>query len=598
MPSVVGNRKSTADMGRGYQMDPMFDYAKSFAECAHDIMTESGVDLYREPSKAMMYESSVNALRDFFMENLIDEDAIQTINPKFAAQEISEQTEALEEQFINDREAVLEYSNVSAMNPVIGMTFPLHKNILMNNIFDKGAIPKVVAREPKFTITMETRWLVTPDGQEIDMFKEQYKMFDAIEATSPYVEIELALPENETTDVLGMMGANARDHLDIDTHISAVQTSVYLKTGDINPETGEEVTADGEVTVWLPTHKDFVPAYGEYDRTMTASIEIVARDPANPDEFITNTAVLGGYTKKDRFCIVDYKNVVTAVKLAARIDTSNAMIRTPSVRWDTRTTVVEIPSANPINTPISPDEIKDIAALYNTNQLTKIMSMIKTVLGNYKDDKIHRHLDDSFVRMPADQKVATAFDFAPERAGYAFAPTQYRKEMFMDYLDHVVTIMLQVLNDPNMTVSVFGSPELVRMVTPTEFTYQTPNNIGPVELDFTRTIVTSDKRVYQFIGSDKLRGTNNFILILCPRNSERIIYRIYDYQMYVSNEIRNVDNYALPAVHAFERWKFVEYQPVQGRVKILHPTGLTNIPANDDPVQVGMMNDFNLLENN
>ena len=94
----------------------------------------------------------------------------------------------------------------------------------------------------------------------------------------------------------------------------------------------------------------------------------------------------------------------------------------------------------------------------------------------------------------------------------------------------------------------------------------------------------------------KLRGTTNFILILCPRNSERIIYRIYDYQMYVSNEIRNVDNYALPAVHAFERWKFVEYQPVQGRVKILHPMGLTNIQANDDPVQVGQMNDFNLLQ--
>lgn len=597
MPSVVGNRRSTATMGRGYQNDPIFEFAKSFAECARDIMTESGVDLYSEPAKAMMYESSINALKNFFVEGALDEDAIAALDPKNAAELIQEQKEALDEQFLNDREAVLEYANIGTMNPVIGMTFPLHKNILMNCIFDKGAIPKVVAREPKFTITMETRYLVTPDGQEIDMFKEQYKLYDAIEATSPFVEVEITLPENESTDILALMGANSRDNLDIDTHISAVKTKVYLKTGDVNPETGEEATQDGEVEVWLPTHKDFVPAYGEYDRTMTAGIEIQSRDPSNPDKMITKTAVLGGYTKKNKFCIVDYKKVVTAVKIAARVDTSTAMVRTPSVKWDTRTTVVEIPSANPINTPVSPDEVKDIAALYNTNQLAKIMSMIKTVLGNYKDDKIHHHLDDSFVRMPASQKVQTAFDFAPERVGYAFSPVQYRKEMFMDYLDHVVTIMLQVLNDPNMTVSVFGSPELVRMVTPTEYTYQTPNSIGPVELDYTRTIVTSDKRVYQFIGSDKLRGTTNFILVLCPRNSERIIYRIYDYQMYVSNEIRNVDNYALPAVHAFERWKFVEYQPVQGRVKILHPTGLTNIPANDDPIQVGQMNDFNLLEN-
>lgn len=597
MPSVVGNRRSTATMGRGYQNDPIFEFAKSFSECARDIMTESGVDLYSEPAKAMMYESSINALKNFFVEGAIDEDAITALDPKNAAEAIQEQKDALDEQFLNDREAVLEYSQVGSMNPVIGMTFPLHKNILMNCIFDKGAIPKVVAREPKFTITMEQRILVTPDGQEIDMFKEQYKIYDAVEATSPFVEIEVALPENESVDVLALMGANARDNLDIDTHISAVKTTVYLKAGDINPETGEEATADGNVDVWLPTHKDFVPAYGDYDRTITAGFEIETRDPSDPDKMITKTAVIGGYTKKNKFCIVDYKGVVSAVKLAARIDTSTAMVRTPSVKWDTRTSVVEIPSANPINTPISPEEVKDIAALYNTNQLAKIMSLIKLVLGNYKDDKIHNHLDDSFVRMPDSQKVATAFDFAPERVGYAFSPVQYRKEMFMDYLDHVVTIMLQVLNDPNMTVSIFGSPELVRMVTPTEYTYQTPNSIGPVELDYTRTIVTSDKRVYQFIGSDKLRGTTNFILVLCPRNSERIIYRIYDYQMYISNEIRNVDNYALPAVHAFERWKFVEYQPVQGRVKILHPTGLTNIPANDDPIQTGKMNDFNLLEN-
>ena len=328
---------------------------------------------------------------------------------------------------------------------------------------------------------------------------------------------------------------------------------------------------------------------------MTAGIDITTRDSASPDNYITKTAVLGGYVKKNRFCIVDYKGVVTAVRLAARVDTSSAMIRTPSVKWNTVTTVVEIPSANPINTPISPDEIKDIAALYNTNQLAKIMSMIKLVLGNYKDDKIHHHLDDSFVRMPNSQKVATTFDFAPERAGYAFSPVQYRQEMFMDFIDGVATFLLQVLNDPNMTISVFGAPEIIRRITPTDYTYQTPSSIGPVELDFTRTIVTSDKRVYQFIGSDKLRNTTNLIIILCPRNSERIIYRIYDYQMYVSNEIRNVDNYALPAVHAFERWKFVEYQPVQGRVKILHPLGLTNVQPNDDPVQVGAMNDFNLF---
>jgi hypothetical protein len=166
----------------------------------------------------------------------------------------------------------------------------------------------------------------------------------------------------------------------------------------------------------------------------------------------------------------------------------------------------------------------------------------------------------------------------------------------MDFLDSGVSGLMQVLNDPNMTVSIFGAPELVRKITPTEYTYVTPSNVGPVDLDFTKTVCTSDKRVYQFISSDKLRGNSNLIIILCPRNSERIIYRIYDYQMYISNEIRNMNNPALPAIHAFERWKFVEYQPVQARLKILNPTGLTNIAPNDDPIGTSGYSDFNLLK--
>ena len=63
------------------------------------------------------------------------------------------------------------------------------------------------------------------------------------------------------------------------------------------------------------------------------------------------------------------------------------------------------------------------------------------------------------------------------------------------------------------------------------------------------------------------------MVILNPRNTERICYRLYDYQLYISNEIRNAANPALPAIHAFERWKLYEMMPVQGRIQILNPSG-------------------------
>ena len=49
----------------------------------------------------------------------------------------------------------------------------------------------------------------------------------------------------------------------------------------------------------------------------------------------------------------------------------------------------------------------------------------------------------------------------------------------MDYFDDLVTRMLQVLNDMNMTVTIYGDPRIVRKITPTEYTYQAPASIGP-----------------------------------------------------------------------------------------------------------------------
>ena len=186
--------------------------------------------------------------------------------------------------------------------------------------------------------------------------------------------------------------------------------------------------------------------------------------------------------------------------------------------------------------------------------------------------------------MNARRKTYNTFDFAP-RNGYALDHVEWRHKTFFDFLDSEVTKLLQVWNDPNVTISVFGDPDLIRKITPKEYTYQAPAAIGPVELTYSQTVVNaSDKRVYNLLGSDKLRSYNldekdadQLIIILNPRNTDRIMYRIYDYQMYVSNEIRNSMNPSLPALHAFERFKLVPYQSVQGRVKILNKSGLAPV---------------------
>ena len=576
---IIG--EAPRQLSDNYKYDAMHSYAESFVNLAEGILNEDATDIYAEPSRAFLKRGSDEALKRFFVESSYDPEGM-------TPDEIEDHITTMEQQYENDKKGILEHTTGSYMNPMIGITIPMHKWILMNMVFDKGSIPKFVARSPKFTISMEYRILVDTEGNELDFFRDQNLMTDAIEATAAETEFELpALPFTDDNEIVhtylgGLAGA---DHLSIETRVSAFKiTDQYFEIGDIlpDPETGyiepngEVATSAGVREVWVRCNYPFTPVYGEIERGLMANVQYEYKvQDAGAITIKKVNDIVSGTMNNDRLNVQVLKGNIKGIRVTSRLDTSSARLTTCSVRWKEKTDIVEIPNAIPIDVTVSPEETKDIAALYNVNQVTKLMSMMKTVLGNYKDDKIKRNLDYSYKTMDVRSKTYSQFDYAP-REGYHGDHVEWRQKTFFDFFDSQMTKLYQVLNDPNMTVTVFGDPDLVRKITPPSYSYQTPANIGPVQLDYTKTVVTSDSRVYNFIGSDKLRGSTEFIVILCPKGTDRIVYRIYDYQMYISNEIRNADNPALPNIHAFERWKFVEYQPVQGRINILHPTGLTD----------------------
>lgn len=579
MPIGAVNSK-TGFVGGSYTRDPMSGYTQSFINLAQNILTESSIDIFEQPKTLLRRPAERETLKQFFCENFMDQDTRDPFvnDPGY----LEDQQAMMEQQFENDANAILEHANMADYNPVIGMTFPVHKNILMNMVFDKGAIQKVVAEGPKFTMTMERRLLVDTKGNEIDMYLNQDKMTAAIDESNPVYDIELTLPEMGGTDILKRCGGTKQDDLSIKTHISAIQIEkMYIAEGDIMPDADGFIRKNGKVAtaadagevqnVWFPTNIKFAPGYNQYERTFTAPVELFIRKDADTVEKINDT--LSGTMDKNVFNIFSAAGKITKVMLSAELDTANHMMDTCTVKWDTDTRLIEIPNAIPLSVTISPEEIKDLAALYQVNQLTKIMSMLKTTLANYKDDKIKQYLDDSYDRLDDRSRGYMEFDYAPP-TGYALDPLTWRHSMFFDAFDTEITRMLQVLNDPNMVITIFGDPDLIRKITPVEYSYTTPNSIGAVDLDYKRTVVTSDKRIYQFIGSDKLRWNDTLIVLLMPHNTNRVTYRIYDYQMYVSNEIRNAANPTLPAVTAFERFLIDEYQPVQSRVRIQNRSGL------------------------
>lgn len=579
---MIGGTRRSKSIGNSYAKDPLYAYAKAFRETADNILNEgTGDDIFEDAKKVYRKSSSKSTMKRFFIENS------NALEDNMSADQIQEHIQAMEEQFENDIEAMHEHSVMADYNPIVGMSIPIHKLVLMNMVFDKGGIQKVTAVSPKFTISIEHRILVTPDGTEIDMANEQNLMTDAINSTSPLRTIELSLPEKGTTDVKASLGGTRLDSLIVGTYIEAVMIpGVVFEVGDTLPNAegyvkagNPKATVQTVADLWIRQDIKFGPNYNNsFERVVTQSLLFrVKKDVAGTVTVVDIKETIYATMDKDIFTIVAMNDNVTKLRLKTRLDASNGMLDTCSTKWKVDTSLVEIDTSIPINTTISPEEVKDLAAMYDVNQLTKCMSMYNTVLANYKDDTIKKGLDNDYEVLTEKNKTYNTFDFAP-RDGYALDHVEYRNKTFMDFLDNEVTVLLQALNDPNMTVCIYGDPQVVRKITPKEYTFQAPAAIGPVELDYSQTIVNqTDKRLYQFFGSDKMRGSNELMILICPRNSERIVYRIYDYQLYVSNEIRNASNPALPALHAFERFKLVSYQGVQGKVKILNPSGIKTV---------------------
>ena len=580
---IVGERKNPS-MGN-LSKDPMYAYAAKFCESQQNIFREAQVDYAADPVRALAFKSGRDELKRFFVEDSVIGDS-----NSIGAERYQDELNMMNEAFINDVQAIRENSvtGMASFNPMVGLSLPMHKYLMLNCVFAQ-AVPRFVAKSPSWPETMETRYMITPDGRKIDIANQQNEIFGAWKEANRPVEVPMALPEAATTDILDQYFHVSRlsHNLSVATHISAVAIEDYAKTGDTVLTIGDdgtitesEATEDGTALVWKPWRAEFNPGYGEYNRVIVQPVDIRTTN-ASGEINITHDTLFA--SQKDNMFEINSGGKIKAVRMTARYDASTRMLKTNRVEWQERTTFVQIPESDGITIPITPEEVKDIGAQYGINQVTKYMSIIKDVLNNVKDDDIKEHLDESFTRLDDDHKLAKTIDLAP-RDGYAHSHLQWIQDTFMSTLDDFITGLITVLRDPNMEIFIMGRPGIIRKITPIEYTYQAPASVGPIELDFKKTVVTSDKRVYNFISSEKLFGNDNLFVLLHPKNTNRIVYRLYDYQMYISNEIRDAENPSLPALTAFQRYKFFEFQPVQGRIFIANPTGLREHLPNVDPV--------------
>ena len=109
--------------------------------------------------------------------------------------------------------------------------------------------------------------------------------------------------------------------------------------------------------------------------------------------------------------------LIQGIEVSTKLDASMRTIKTCSVGWFETTDTVEIGTDEGISVTVSPEELKDTSLLYNINQTTKLMSLMKTAISNRKNDEIHKGMNESYLRLPESQRFHGVFDYAP-REGF------------------------------------------------------------------------------------------------------------------------------------------------------------------------------------
>lgn len=621
--------------------DRMYGVTKDWLNTLSAIRKSTRIDAVANPAVALCEGAIQNDIQAYYKRYAFNADD-PAFNPKFGGnpEKMQEIEEEMNLYYENDRQAMLEAQAINGFNPTMTFTPPLHKDILMNCVWHQGIIPRLVTNTPDIPVEREVLLLVDPTtGEKFDMFQEQYKISQAMNNCRPIRRIACAFPENNTTDFLGSLfgvsndlkfGGKVREHLDTNAHISGLIASIMVQPGESytcldeagsyrqymtdNSCTIEEAiaavnaaaaaaggnaadieanfvtkVADSVTKVdyaIIPVRMITYPIIGDSNRTgFNHEVEINIAN-ATGDGSETAKVLVSGIYRDDRLQVMTNDSRIKGLVFTCRQAASTGTLPSPRGEWIRKTHMERIPEATHVQATVSPEEMKDVSVLYNVNQVTKHMSFFSKIMENNRDDVAKEFLDESFEKMPWRHQMSHVFNFIPE---YQFVDDhiEWARKAFLPDLDTYVTQMLNIYNDGNVIVNVVGRSDIIRKLTPTNYTWSTPSSVGPFQLDFVKTVQTSDNRTYQFISSDKMRDQNNLIVILTPKNSERFMYRIYDYQTYVSNELRSPENVYLPAITAFDRWGIFEYMPVQARINCVNVMGHSAANFDDNMAQVG-----------
>lgn len=541
---------------------------ESYISLEDSIRTEFGTSILTE-SVSTHDEGVVQRCLDFFTEDSYDPAQFDYDQDK-----INNFLEALEVKFKNNINAINNHLYESAgtngglgqtnLNAIVGLSLPLSKMILMNNMF-LNTMPVMVSDSKIINKDFEVRYLVDPrTGNRIDMYKDQNKIFDILHKSNPVKE--LVIPVNTEVDAVVELALGSTENIN-NVYIESVKVDVQVEIGDILPD-GTIAESQEEKELDIKIGKQLNESYN---------------GPSFNRDIIFNGRSLGKiFVGRDinKISFMAINNKFKSVKMLLTKDNSNLTDIVPRVEWEIVKNQISIDHEVSLSTSYTLQLRHDYKSLHDVDLLSTIVESSKIALDDYKDTYINLALDEDYENTLNNLKVYREVDFASKQ-NFTGIADEWIQSTFKNSFDEVVDALVRIVNDPNVEILVYGRPILIEKVLPknSEGRIDFSNKIGSQNIEYAKSTITTSNKKAHFISSQKLTtDTNNllnntFKIVLNPTN-DRTMYTIAEYQTYIGPDIKTAKDAHLPGITAFDRFELLKFEGVQGRMPILNISGI------------------------
>lgn len=550
--------------------------AEEFINLDEMITQQTGLSLAK--SITALQDPTVYAIcKNYYLENSYNPEDFDN-DPEL----INEYVQSIETKFDNNIRAMFDNLNESAgtngslgitnLNAIIGLSLPVSKNILMNNMF-LNTLPTSVVDSKIVTKQFEVRRLVDPITREvIDLYSQQSKIFDTLFKSNPVKKI--TIEAGQTVDVVEELALGQNENID-NVKVHTVKVAVTLKEGDVLPDGSVADSDKNDTEEELDIRLDDVQLNQTYN------------DPTLLHDIVFNGRNLGQIVVTRRYnniTLLTQNDKIKSVEVLLVKDNSVLSSPPPRVEWEVKSEQISIDNMVHVATSYTPQTAYDHKTLHDVNILSTIVESTKTVLEDYKDAYIINGLEKDYKNMHPTQKISREVDFAA-KDGFYGSIQDWINSIFMFSLDDVIDALFGIINDPNAEVLIYGRPGLISKVMPKNengriSNYKGNGNGGSQNIEFAKTTFSTANRKTSYISSQKLNKkydsnlpNDDLILVLNPTN-ERTMYKLLEYQTYIGSDIKPAAAAHLPTVTAFDRFELIKFEAVQGRIKVLNPGGI------------------------